>query len=93
MSLQVIAAGLVVIGVTWLIKDARFTAAAIALLALAIALLAARTGVLRHPLDPIGSSPSTTLRMIYLLLLVPVVSSMALVAWRLATRQTELEAA
>jgi hypothetical protein len=40
--------------------------------------------VLRHPLDPIGSSPSALLRLVYLALLVPIVGCMALVAWRLA---------
>jgi hypothetical protein len=43
-----------------------------------------RTGVLRHPLDPIGSSPSTLFRLIYLLLLIPAVGSMFVIAWRLA---------
>jgi hypothetical protein len=84
MTLQVLAAGLVVIVITRLLKDARFTAAATLLLAVAIALLVGRTGVLRHPLDPIGSSPSTLFRLVYLLLLIPVVGSMFLIAWRLA---------
>jgi hypothetical protein len=84
MTLQVLVAGLVVIVITRLLKDARFTAAAALLLAAAIALLVGRTGVLRHPLDPIGSSPSTLFRLVYLLLLTPVVGSMFLIAWRLA---------
>jgi hypothetical protein len=83
MTLQVIAAGLLVILVTWLLKDMRFAAAANLLFAIAFALLAARTGVLRHPLDPIGSSPSGLLRLVYLVLLAPIVGSMVLVAWRL----------
>jgi hypothetical protein len=86
MTLQVIAAGLLVILVTWLLKDIRFAAAANLLFAIAFALLAARTGVLRHPLDPIGSSPSAALRLIYLVLLIPVAGSMLLVAWRAAAR-------
>jgi len=84
MTLQVLVAGLVVIVITRLLKDARFTAAAALLLAVAIALLIGRTGVLRHPLDPIGNSPSTMFRLIYLLLLIPVIGSMFLIAWRLA---------
>ena len=55
MTLQVLVAGLVVIVITRLLKDARFTAAAAILLAVAVAFLVGRTGVLRHPLDPIGS--------------------------------------
>ena len=84
MTLQVLVAGLVVIVITRLLKDARFTAAAALLLAVAVAFLVGRTGVLRHPLDPIGTSPSTLFRLVYLLLLIPVVGSMFLIAWRLA---------
>jgi hypothetical protein len=83
MTLQVIAVGLIVIAVAWLLDDARFTAAANLLLGIAILFLVERTGVLRHPLDPIGTSPSATLRLIYLLLLLPIIASMFLAAWRL----------
>ena len=83
MTLQVAAAGLIVIAVTWLLDSGRFTAVANLLLGLAVFFLVERTGVLRHPLDPIGASPSSTLRLIYLLLLLPVIASMFLVAWRL----------
>jgi len=83
MTLQVLAAGLTVIVVSWMLKDLRFAAAANLLFAIAFVVLATLTGVLRHPLDPIGSSPSTLLRLVYLALLVPIVGCMALVAWRL----------
>jgi len=83
MTLQVLVAGLVVIVITRLLNDDRFTAAAAVLLALAVAFLLGRTGVLRHPLDPIGSSPAMLFRLIYLLLLIPVIGSMFLIAWRL----------
>jgi hypothetical protein len=83
MTLQLIGAGLAVILISWLIKDARFTAFASALLALAVAWMAFSTGVIRHPLDPIGSSPSATLQLVYLALLIPIITAMALVAWRL----------
>lgn len=84
MTLQLMGVGLVVILVTWLLNDGRFTAGAALLLAAAVAVLAGRTGVIRHPLDPIGASPSTALRLAYLLLLIPAIGSMALVAGRLA---------
>ncbi len=97
MTLQLIAAGLVVLLISWLVKDDRFTAAAAMLLALAVAWLAFATGVVRHPLDPIGSSPSLTLQMIYLALLVLIVGGMALLAWwfsrQILTDQTRSEAA
>ena len=41
-------------------------------------------GPVRHPLDPVGASPSTLLRLVYLLLLIAVVGSMVVVAGRLA---------
>ena len=84
MTLQVLVAGLAVLVITRLLGDDRFTAAAALLLAAAVAFLIGRTGVLRHPLDPIGSSPSTMFRLVYLLLLIPVVGSLFLIAWRLA---------
>jgi hypothetical protein len=97
MTLQVLAGGLMVILVSGLLKDLRFSAAANVLFAIAFAVLAARTGVLRHPLDPIGSSPSTLLRLVYLALLVPTVGCMVLAAWRLTVssllRTDGLEAA
>ncbi len=88
MTLQVLVAGLVVIIITRLVKDDRFTAAAALLLAAAVAFLVGGTGVLRHPLDPIGESPSTLFRLVYLLLLIPVIGGMFLIAWRLAQDKT-----
>ncbi|MCX7707484.1 MAG: hypothetical protein N2204_05715, partial [Anaerolineae bacterium] len=84
MTLQLIAAGLVVIVITRLVGDGRFTALATLLLAVAVLVMASYTGVIRHPLDPIGTSPSTLLRLVYLMLLIPVIGSMVLVAGRLA---------
>jgi len=97
MTLQVLAAGFLVILVSGLLKDLRFAAAANLLFAIAFAVLAALTGVLRHPLDPIGSSPSRLLRVAYLALLVPITGCMVLAAWRLTIspllRSSELEVA
>ncbi len=83
MTLQIMAAGLIVIAVNHLIGHARFTAVANLLLGIAVLFLVIQTGVLRHPLDPIGTSPSAMLRLIYLLLLLPVMAAMWLTAWRL----------
>ncbi len=84
MTLQLIGAGLVILLVARLIADARFTALANALLGGAVLLLALSTGVLSHPLDPIGASPSAALRLIYLALLVPICGLMLLAAYRMA---------
>ena len=83
MTLQVAGAGLAVLAINWLLGSARFATAANTLLGGTVLFLAGETGVLRHPLDPIGSSPSPLLRVVYLVLLVPVIVSMLLVAWRL----------
>jgi hypothetical protein len=93
MTLQIMVVGLAVIVITWLVEDGRFAAVANLSLGVAVLLLAARTGVLRHPLDPIASSPAMILRLIYLLLLIPVVGSMVLVAWRLALSRNPVPAA
>ncbi|MGC8780901.1 MAG: hypothetical protein ACP5UQ_08565 [Anaerolineae bacterium] len=83
MTLQVIVVGLVVTLADRLLDGRRFAAAANLLLAAAVFVLVERTGVLRHPLDPIGASPSAALRAIYLALLVPIIAGMVLAAWRL----------
>lgn len=83
MTLQLIVAGLVISVVARLLDHARFAASANLLFAMAVLFLVERTGVLRHPLDPIGESPSATLRLIYALLLAPIMASMFLAAWRL----------
>ncbi len=85
MTLQVAAAGLVVILVSLLLQNVYFTTAANLLFGGTFLLLALRTGVLRHPLDPIGASPSFELKLVYAVLLVPIIGAMLLVAWRLAT--------
>ncbi len=90
MTLQVIVAGLAVLAVGWLLANAFFTAGANALLGGAVLFLAERTGVLRHPLDPIGNSPALVFRLAYLALLIPVVGAMVLVAWRLALNRSVL---
>ncbi len=97
MTLQVAAAGLAVILIGWLIGNNYFAAGANLLFAVAFVILAERTGVLRHPLDPIGTSPSLAFKLIYAALLIPVIAAMFLVAWRLSagsapTRSMPLEA-
>lgn len=86
MTLQLAAAGLVVLLIVWLLKDNYFTAFAALLMAVAVGFLASRTGVLRHPLDPIGSSPSSTFQLVYLLLLIPVIAAMFLLAAYLTSK-------
>ena len=91
MTLQVLAAGLVVILVSWLMHSAYFSAGAQLLMGMALVFLAEQTGVLRHPLDPIGTSPSLAFKLVYALLLVPVSGAMFLLAWRWSARLQKRE--
>ncbi len=61
-------AGVLFLSVRWL-EDRRWLAAASLLIAVTLPLLLWRTGVIRHPLDPIGSSPSNRLRLAYSIIL------------------------
>ena len=79
-------AGLLVIVINTLLHEPLFSAATTALLGIAVGVLIGLAGVLRHPLDPIGQSPSAIFRLVYLLLLIPTIASMFLIAWRLAQR-------
>ncbi len=82
MTLQVIAVGLIVIMANQWLDGRRFAATANLLLGAAVFVLVERTGVLRHPLDSIGASPSAALRAIYLALLMSIIAGMVLAAWR-----------
>ncbi len=62
-------AGVLFLAVRWL-DDRRWMAVASLLIALAIPVLLWRTGVIRHPLDPVGTSPSATLKWAYILVLI-----------------------
>jgi hypothetical protein len=61
---------LIVTTVAWLVADARFSAVAFALLAGLTLGLLPRLGFIQHPLDPIGTSPSPTIRIFYAAILV-----------------------
>lgn len=87
MSLQIIGVGLLVIGVRHLLNDARLSALANLLLGGAVLLLNLRTGVLRHPLNPIGDSSSSAIQFFYLAVVLACATLVALLAWALATRR------
>jgi hypothetical protein len=87
MTIQVIAAGLAVILVSQLLGSPVFSAAANALLGAVVLFLVLQTGVLLHPLDPIGNSPSPEFRLLYAALVAAVMASLGLVAWRLSQTQ------
>lgn len=59
------AVGLMVATTTLLVDNARFSALAFCLLGGLTLVLAPRLGVIQHPLDPIGSSPSSAIRTFY----------------------------
>lgn len=64
------AVGLVVVVVTQLVANPRFSALVYLLLAGVILVLLPGLGIIQHPLDPIGSSPSITIRIFYAAILV-----------------------
>jgi hypothetical protein len=59
------AVGLIVVTTTLVVDNTRFSAMAFCLLAGLTLALAPRLGVIQHPLDPIGSSPSSAIRTFY----------------------------
>jgi len=89
MTLQVLAAGAIVLTASWLIRAPRFTAAAHLALGIAVALLVVRTGVIRHPLNPIGESTSSTVQVFYGLLVLSLTTVGLLIAEAIADRQIE----
>ncbi|MER2599029.1 MAG: hypothetical protein ABTQ73_05875 [Caldilineales bacterium] len=91
MSLQIIGVGLLVIAVRRLLNDDRLSALTNLLLGGAVLLLNLRTGVLRHPLNPIGDSSSSTIQIFYLGILLVCGLLTALLAWVLAARNQPVE--
>jgi hypothetical protein len=82
-TLQLAALGLAVLVISRVLGSKRFMAGANMVLAGATIFVATSTGTLRHPLDPIGSSPSAVLRTYYLVLLASMFGAFILIAYRL----------
>lgn len=89
MTVQIIGVGLLIILVRRLIDDDRLHAIANFALGAAVLLLNLRTGVLRHPLNPIGDSTSPAIQLYYAGILLTCAALTALLAWWLATRDKE----
>jgi hypothetical protein len=89
MSLQIIGVGLIVILVRYLLNDDRLSALANLLLGGAVILLELRTGVLRHPLNPIGDSSSGAIQGFYLAIVVTCFGLLLLLAWLIAHRPSQ----
>jgi hypothetical protein len=86
MTLQIVGVGMLVIVVRHLIDDRRFSAVANLLLGAAVLLLNLRTGVLRHPLNPIGDSTSSAIQLYYAGILLTCAALTGLLAWWLSQR-------
>jgi heme exporter protein C len=84
MSLQIVGVGLLIIIVRSLIDDDRLHAIANFALGAAVLLLNVRTGVLRHPLNPIGESTSAAIQIFYAGILLTCAVLTGLLAWWLA---------
>lgn len=61
---------LVIIGAAWFVDDARFTATVFAILGGLVLGLMPQLGVMQHPLDPIGTSTSDSIRWFYAAILI-----------------------
>ncbi len=69
MVIRVLVVALLAFGVARWLNEPYITAGASIVVGLAVPLLIWRTGVIRHPIDPIGTSPSARLQMAYLIVL------------------------
>ena len=75
-------AGVVIVAIAHLVDDGRFSALVYLLLAGLTMGLAPRLGAIQHPLNPIGSSPSNTIRAYYAAIqLVALAMSGLVVGW------------
>jgi hypothetical protein len=65
MTLRVIAVGVVFLVLAWWINQPRFTAIALIAFAFILFFLVRSTSVIRHPANPVGTSPDRILPLIY----------------------------
>ncbi len=87
MVIRVLAVAIIVFGLArWLGEPAAIAGASI-LLGLAVPLLIWQTGVIRHPVDPIGTSPSLRFQLMYVIIVLCVVVLALWVTYRLAERR------
>lgn len=90
MSLQIIGVGLIVVVVRHLLNDHRLSALANLLLGVAVLIMDIGTGVLRHPLNPIGDSTSNAIQLYYGGIMATCLALMILLTWALvATRRAK----
>ena len=88
MTLRVLAAGAVFLAVAWWVHQPKFTAMAIIIFAFILLFLVRSTGIIRHPANPVGESPSPILPLVYSgILLSAILGSVSLAGW-LATRKS-----
>ncbi len=69
MVVQIVVVAIIVFGVSQWLGERWLKAGASVVMGVLTLLLVWRTGVIRHPIDPIGSSPSTAMRLAYLVVL------------------------
>ena len=91
MTLRVIAVGLVFLVLVWWIKQPKFTAIALIIFAFILLFLVRSTSLIRHPMNPIGTSPDAILPLIYSgVMLSAVVASLSLAGY-LVSRKRALQ--
>jgi len=82
MTLRMLAVGAVFLAAAWWVNQPKFTAVAIIIFAFALIFLVRSTGLIRHPANPVGESPSSILPLIYSgILISAVLASLSLAGW------------
>ncbi|HEY52883.1 MAG TPA: hypothetical protein G4N94_05445 [Caldilineae bacterium] len=89
MTLRVLAVGIIFLALTRWVDHPRFTAGAQIIFSALVLFLNRNAGVIRHPLNPIGSSGSNAIPLLYSLIFVlALASSIFFIAYMVGRRQT-----
>ncbi len=65
MTLRVLAVGAIFLVIVWWVNNPKFSAIAILLFAFILLFLVRSTSLIRHPANPVGDSPSSSLQLVY----------------------------
>ncbi len=94
MTLRVIAVGVVFAVLAWWINQPKFTAIALIVFSFILLFLVRSTSLIRHPMNPIGSSPDAILPLIYSgIMFSAVLASLSLAGYLVTRRGTDTRAA
>lgn len=93
MTLRVIAVGIIFGVLAWWIDQPKFTAIALILFSFILLFLVRSTSLIRHPMNPIGSSPDAILPLIYSgIVFSSVLASLSLAGYLATLKRTDTHA-